>query len=427
MRQLVEKRARLWSTGRGLGILGILFFGAVPLTISVAAVALFQGRERGRLRLYSGAVRLIQRLGPTFVKFGQIMSCRRDVLPQGFCDALAVLHDAVDPMTDADTRCALSAAYPDAAIDFDLQLLASGSIASVFRASFQDRYVALKLKRIDIEQRMIADLALMEGLVRVAERLPKCRGMPVGDLMHYVSVAILGQLDFEQEAANLTKVRDSLSAVPGVRVPAPIMEASGPGCLAMEFIPGLDASILETLPAATRHQLGETALTVAYQLMFVSGITHCDLHPGNLYATVAGELVVLDAGFCVQLPDRVRQLIGEFFYCLCARKGRRCAEIMIESAAKVGPDVDLEGFRDAVDELVRAQGVATVFSMMAFGNQIFDLQQKFGLYAQSEFAFPMMSLAVLEGTVRKLSPDVDFQQLGQTARREVARPLHQGI
>lgn len=400
----------------------------VMILSSGAAGWVFGERHASSRRLFRAVVDWIEDLGPTFVKFAQILSSRRDVLPTAFCNALAVLHDNVPALNAEETKAALTAAYgagEDAKFRHeDLELLASGSIASVFRAiSKSGEEVALKLQRPGIREAMVRDLGLMERAVRMAEHLPKFKGMPLGDLVRYVSTAILGQLDFQQEARNLQCLHCSVAAVRGVCVPAPISHLCGPNALAMQFIPGLHARTIETLTPNEREYLADTALMAVGHLMFVNGFAHCDLHPGNLYALTAGELVILDAGFSVIMPENVRLLMGEFFYCMMTRNGTRCAEIIIDSAERVRPDTDLGGFVSSVSSLVQEQSHESVFSMAVFGNKIFDLQQKFGLYAKSDFAFPMMSLAVLEGTLRQLHPNVDFQQLG-TASDPVARSAH---
>src|SRR5438309_4866971 len=272
---------------------------------------------------------------------------------------------------------------------------------------------------------MVADLSLLEGMMHMAERLPKCQGMPLGDLMAFVSQAILGQLDFVKEAANLARIRRWLFAVPHLIIPAVVAEASVPGCLVMEFIPGLDARNVEAHTPENRRKLAMTALQAVRQMIFMEGFVHCDLHPGNLYVTRGGEVVVLDAGFSVQLPDRVRRLIAEFFMELARGNGRRCAEIIIESAVRIRPGTQLESFIDAVSALVKqhTDPEAEPFAMMNFGNSLFDLQREYGLYAESDFAFPLMSLAIIESTVRGISPDLDFKELGQRADA----PIHHGF
>jgi ubiquinone biosynthesis protein len=348
------------------------------------------------------------------------MSGRRDALPAALCDELSVLHDAVGPMSQADLKRALTAAYGSGAsvpLQADtLVSVASGSIAAVFRGRWVDgRDVAIKVQRPDVESRMLEDLALLETLVRWAERLPKCRDMPIGDLAAYVSTAILGQLDFAREAANLTRLGAELSGIAGIRVPAPVDEACRRNCLVMEFIPSLHARNAETCASEERRRMARVALAAVRRMIFVNGFVHCDLHPGNLYVTPDGEVVILDAGFSVQLPEHVRQLIGEFFVALAQGNGVRCARIIIQSAARTRPGTHLDAFTGALAQLVSQNtGPETPrFEMMTFGNALFDLQREYGLHSESAFVFPLMSLAVVESTLRSLAPDIDFMELGQ--------------
>jgi len=390
----------------------------VPAAGGALVLLLVRGRRAARGHLARRFVRTLQALGPTVVKFGQTASTRRDALPPQLCDAMSQLFDSVIPMSPRVRDRALAAAYgPDAELPFvtvDRRAVASGSIACVYRAVRHDgTVVALKLKRPGIDRRMAADLALLRAMVKAGERLPKMRGMPMGELVAYISIAILGQLDFRREAANLVRLRESLAELPQVRVPELIPELCRPDCLVMEFIPGLDAGVPETLPAATRATLAGAVLAAAHTMMFRDGFVHCDLHPGNVYLTRDERLVILDAGYSVQLPDKVRRLIGEFFERLPQGDGRRCGEIVLESAVHVGPQTDTEGFVAAVADLVaRSAGPDVQFDMPVFGNAMFDLQRDHGLYAASDFAFPLMSLAVLEGTVNALCPELDFQQVG---------------
>src|SRR5581483_7694869 len=256
-------RIRLISRAIFIAIASAIYL--LPSSITALFVWTSSGRKNVRRYFYRSLVRLLQRLGPTFVKAGQIMSTRRDALPSALCEELAVLHDRVRPMSTKEIRQALEKAYRKGSKTLfqqkQLEVVASGSIATVFRATMPDgKPVAVKLQRPDIAPRMIADLALLEVLVRLAEHLPKCEGMPLGDLTAYVSTAILGQLDFVREAANLSRIRDGLSIIPGIRVPSIIFEACRPGCLVMEFIPGLDSKNVKAYPPMWRKRFAQTAL-----------------------------------------------------------------------------------------------------------------------------------------------------------------------
>lgn len=420
---------RLQLAGRAMVIFSIAIGSLVPVAAAALVAALCHGRAAGARRVYRGLARLLERLGPTFVKLGQVLGTRRDVLPPALCRELSVLHDAVAPMTEREIRSALRAAFgggPNTRFYYDqLELVASGSVASVFHAAWRDgRDVAVKLQRPGIRNRMAADLALMASAVKLAERLPKCRNMPLGELTAYVATAILGQLDFLREANNLSRLGAALRGLPGVLVPEIVPEASRPNCIVMTFVPGLHAGNVAAHSAETRRRMALTTLMAAYRAIFVEGFVHCDLHPGNLYVTGSGEVVILDAGYSVELSDRVRSLIAEFFTQLSRGNGRRCAEIVIESAVRIAPDTDLDGFVAAVAALVERSAAPSAkrFEMMEFGNALFDVQRDHGLYAESEFAFPLMSLAIIESTVRALSPDIDFRELGRLEPPPLAAP-----
>lgn len=418
---------RVALAGRAVRVLAVTGLVLVPAVVAGLARAAVHGRAAGWRYAYRRLTRLLMALGPTFVKAGQVLGTRRDVLPAALCDELSVLQDSVVPLTSAQTERALAAAYP-AGLDgiftrIDHDPIASGSVACVYRgrlASGQD--VALKLRRPGIERVMRLDLALIRAGATLVARLPMFRGVPVGDVVDQMCGAVLGQLDFAREADSLRRLRDNLSIVPRVWVPKVHPDGSRPRCIVMEFIPDLDLETARTCSVAARRRFAASALTAIYQMLFVDGFVHCDMHPGNLYFTRGGQVVVLDAGFSVRLTERLRRLFAEFFKHMSTGDGRRCAEIVIESSAGRRGDADLAGFTDRMANLVeRSHGLpAKEFSLIAFAAEMFDLQRRFGIHAAPELIFPLLSLLVIEGTIRELDPDMDFQE---TARPVLMRGL----
>jgi ubiquinone biosynthesis protein len=390
--------------------------GAAMTAVSMLAGLVTGGRAEARRRGYRGLVRTLEWLGPTFVKFGQLAGTRRDALPPGLADELATLHDAVTPLRPREAAEALRRAAVPGLVEVDTVPEASGSIAGVYRGVLADgRVVALKVKRPGITARMHTDLALMRAATRRLERLPGLRGMPLADLMGYVGAAIVGQLDFAREARNALRLRECLGAVPRIVVPVVHPELSSPHCLVFDFIAGLDAATPASLPRPVRRELAGWVLRAIHQMIFVNGFVHCDLHPGNVYLTRDERVVILDAGYCVQLSDRVRDLIAEFFASLATGDGRRCGEIVLESAVDPGR-ADRERFvADLAAAVAEHAGPGATFDMRAFGQVVFSLQQRHGIYAVSEFAFPLMSINVADGTIRGFSGDVDIQQVGAAA------------
>ncbi|MFY1702670.1 ABC1 kinase family protein [Micromonospora sp. WMMA1923] len=393
----------------------------LPAVAAAGVLQVVRGRAAARRHFYRRLVGQAQRLGPATVKVGQLMGTRRDILPAVLCDELGRLHDRVRPMTDRQFRTALTQAY-GAQTDqvfarLDSTAVASGSIAGVYRATLPDgRDVAVKLRRPDIRRRMLLDLTLVHRFAVLAGRLPRLRGVPLAELVGFVCSAIQGQLDLAAEQENLLRLRANFADNEYVHVPEPVPEASRPGALVMEFIPELVTGQLASIVPQRRSQLAERTLGAVYQMLFLDGLVHCDLHPGNVYFR-GPRVVVLDAGFTVRLPPTVRRQFGEFFLGLALGRGRRCGEVVVESAVEVAPDADVDGFVDRIADLVaRNAGMpAREFDLAAFGTELFTLQRDFGLYAASEFVFPLLSLLVIEGTIRELDPDVDFQA--------VARPM----
>jgi ubiquinone biosynthesis protein len=413
--------------GRAVRVLTVTGMVMVPATVAGVAHAAVHGRVAGREYVYRRATALLMTLGPTFVKAGQVLGTRRDVLPAALCDQLSVLQDSVAPLNRAQTERAFSEAYPagldEVLAEIDHEPIASGSVACVYRGTLRSgQEVAVKLRRPGIERVMRQDLTLMRAGAALVARLPMFRGVPVGDVVNHMCDAVHGQLDFAREADGLRRLRENLSIVPRVWVPKVHSGASRPRCIVMEFIPDLDLDTAARCSVAARRRFAASALTAIYQMLFVDGFVHCDMHPGNLYFTRAGQVVVLDAGFSVRLSERLRRLFAEFFKNMSTGDGRRCAEIVIESSEGVRDDADLEGFTVRMADLVvRSHGLpAREFSLIAFAAEMFDLQRRYGIHAAPELIFPLLSLLVIEGTIRELDPGMDFQE---TARPVLMRGL----
>jgi ubiquinone biosynthesis protein len=401
--------------GRLVVILVITGAGGLWAVVAMAGGLFAGGPSKAKRFGCRALVHTLQALGPTFVKFAQTSSTRRDTLPPALADELQRLHDTVRPMSRRRAGKALREAGIDAFAEVGTVPTASGSIACVYRGVLTDgRVVAVKLKRPGIGPRMRADLELLQRAVRTMQRMPRMRGMPMADLVGYVGQAILGQLDFAREARNIQRLRDCLAPMPQIRVPAVFPELCTPNCLIFEYLSRLDTATPDALPADVREHLAGRVLQAAAKMMFSDGFVHCDPHPGNIYLTRDQRVVILDAGYCVQLPDRVRDLIGEFFGCLARGDGERCGEIVLESAVDA-TTVQREAFVADMAAVVGELAGEAGFDMKVFGDEVFRLQQKHGIYARSEFAFPLMAMNTLDGTVRRLADGVDFRRVGVTS------------
>ncbi|WP_329137657.1 AarF/UbiB family protein [Streptomyces sp. NBC_01476] len=367
----------------------------------------------GRARLAGRAPRLLTALGPFFVKAGQLLSTRRDLVPEHWCDALGELADEVRPPGRAAVaRTLAEAGFADAFAEFDWEPVACGSIASVHRARLADgTEVAVKVQRHGIRPVLEADLRLALLGVRAGRVMPGMRDLPAEEMIGQLGGAVLHQLDFTAERDSLVALRANFSDHTELRIPAPVDGLCGPTVLTMEFVRDLGRFRPLGMTMARRQEVVRDVLKAVYRMLFVDGVVHCDLHPGNLCLDGEGRVVVLDAGFVVKLPDAVRRSFAGFFLNMAQGNGPRCADIVLDSAARLPGDLDREGFRTAVTELVDevAGALSKDFDLGAFAPRLFKLQRDFGVFAAAEFAFPLLSLLVLEGMIKEFDSEVDFQ------------------
>ncbi|WP_216216976.1 ABC1 kinase family protein [Amycolatopsis aidingensis] len=357
MKQITGRLVRLPGLVLRCGWVGTIVL-AYGLLIAGSAIGARVRRSNGGRGLRHGDlwVRMLTRLGPSYIKIGQLLSTRRDLLPEELTAPLARLTDAARPPARRRIERAVRHAYRDRPWpfrEFDWQPLACGSIATVHEAVTLDGHrVAVKVRRPGIERVMRQDFTLTAAAMTALGVLPRLRRMPF-KLMHaQVGGAILRQLDFAAEAESLAILRTNLAGFGNVRIPAPVRRLCTAETVVMEYISDLERFEPGELDPGTRRAVVRAVLAAIYEMLFVDGLVHCDLHPGNLYFDRGADLVLLDAGFVIRLPDEVRRSFADFFINMAMGDGRMCAQIVIDSAAQVAEDSDLQGFRDGLSELV---------------------------------------------------------------------------
>ncbi|MER5543167.1 AarF/UbiB family protein [Streptomyces sp. NPDC002589] len=397
--------------GRAAVLLLLLLRGAVALAGQTAVGVL---RRDLRTRRDRWLVDLVTRLGPAFIKAAQLLATRADVLPPRLCAAFARLYDGVRPapLTTEAAELRDTGLVLDRGADGIARPVAAGSIACVYRATAPDgRRVAVKVRRPGVARQLAVDLELMRRGTRLMARLPQLRGLPAVAVVDQMTEAVHGQLDFQREARFLAEFRRNMAEESGLRVPAVHRDLGHDDVLVMEFMEGLRRRAPHEFPEEVRERAVLSTLRGIYRMLFIDGLVHCDLHPGNLYFLPDGDVVLVDAGFTVRLDERTRAAFAWFFLQMHVGDGEACAEIVLTTATP-GPRADTDGFTRELAALVRANSgaVAADFDLVTFGASLFDIQRRHDLYAAPEFVFPLLSLLVLEGTVRAFAPQVDFQK-----------------
>ena len=296
--------------------------------------------------------------GPTFIKLGQLLSTRADLLPAPYLAALSRLQDRVEPFDFADARRIVEGEL-GAALDapfgsFDPQPIAAASLGQVHRATLHDgRLVAVKVQRPDINAEVDADLAALADIAAFLDRHTELGARySFCELVAQFRKSLLAELDYRQEAANLRVLARHLAQFTSIVVPRPIEAFTTGRVLTMEYVPG--TKVMQ-IPAADgnglRHRLGCELVRAYLHQIVVDGFFHADPHPGNVLITADGRLALLDLGMVGHLSARVQERLLELMMAVADGRADEAADTIVELGER-RDTCDEPAFRKDIAELV---------------------------------------------------------------------------
>src|SRR5262252_11091550 len=299
------------------------------------------GKDARRAWLGRVVVDLFRQLGATFIKVGQIMSTRPDLIPEYVSSALAELQDHVGPFpfeevvraVEADLGRPLASIYAE----FAPVPIASASVAQVHKARLPDgRIVAVKVRRPDVVEICTFDLVVMRVWARFIALIPSISTLSPIETLEEFGRAVFAQLDFRVEAANNRRFRDNFKGHTDVVFPEVVGALSGERILTMSYIAG--TKILST--AATRSdpkRVARLGLATLLKMIFEDGFVHADLHPGNIFITPDDKLALLDLGLVGELDEPHRKGFSRLFAAWAQRDGDGMARVIQELSAGSDP------------------------------------------------------------------------------------------
>jgi ubiquinone biosynthesis protein len=373
--------------------------------------------EAGLARIPASARRfraILEELGPTFIKFGQVLSTRADLLPAGFVEALRGLQDDTPPMPPGEARRAVeqSLGKPVAQLfsSFDEKPLASASIAQVHRAVLlTGENVAVKVQRPGVREAMLRDLDLLRYLAQLVEAIIEESGLVTPrDIVDEFESAFLAELDFTREARSMRRFAQNLAGKERTYVVPKVYEAlSSQKVLTMEFIKGARLSALG--PGHDKRKIAENIVSASFEQVFVDGLFHADPHPGNAFILEDNRLALIDFGSVGEISYAMRETL----IILVVAIGTRDADMVARLLYRVGiPDerVSLHRLRDACaslfNEYLRDRDAIANVEATRLLSELFALASRFRVRIPSEYALIGRAAATVEGIIRQLDPEL---------------------
>ncbi|HEX5125601.1 MAG TPA: ubiquinone biosynthesis regulatory protein kinase UbiB [Rhodocyclaceae bacterium] len=361
--------------------------------------------------------RALESLGPIFVKFGQMLSTRRDLLPPDLADELAKLQDQVPPFPTEQALARLQAEYgrPVEHVfrSFELTPIASASVAQVHFGELPDgTQIAIKILRPGIAAVIEKDLALLDVAATLIEKVwADGRRLKPREVVAEFAKHLKDELDLMREAANCSQLRRNFKDSSLLAVPEVYWDYCGNNVMVMERMTGTPISQTELLRAqgVDMSALSRAGVEIFFTQVFRDGFFHADMHPGNIFVTPEGKYIALDFGIMGTLNDRDKQYLAQNFLAFFQRDYHRVAQAHVD-AGWVPADTRVDEFESAI-RAVCEPIFDKPLKEISFGKtllRLFQTSRRFNVEIQPQLVMLQKTLLNIEGLGRQLDPDLDL-------------------
>jgi ubiquinone biosynthesis protein len=367
----------------------------------------------------------VEELGLTFLKFGQVLALRRDLLPDAYIDELELLHDRLPAMGIATVRATveveLGAPLTELFSSFSETPLAAATIAQVHEATMQDgRHVAVKVQRPGLKAMISTDIAVLSYLVALLEKLfPRLRALDLPVVVREFANSLNRETDFSREARSIVLFRTALADVPDLWIPDVVAECSKGTVLTLEYSAGERVDLYAKLHPEAMPRSMNTLVRLMLQTIFEEGLFHADPHPGNVFVLPDGRLSLLDFGMTGELDEPMRESLTLLLEAVVKGDARAATEAYLEMAPaseNVNRAALLVDIKAALYEIHRGD-LANVSIGDAF-DSLLRAGSRNGIHNPGEFVLLTRAFVILESMIRQLAPDHNYME---SFREEISR------
>ena len=411
------------ATLRAYWRFGVVISQFFPLLVSYARdrrrYLLFGGSRRvtaeRRARRAEALLETLLTLGPTFIKLGQLLSSRPDVLPPEYVDVLSRLQDEVPPAPWPAARAVIEAELGPLAERFDAfdeDAISGASLGQVYRAEADGRPVAVKVRRPNVEALVEADLRVLGWtLPVVAWLVGQPRAFSLSNLADEFAKTIREEMDYVREARMLEEIRANFADVDAVRIPEVDHSRSGARVLTMAYVPGTKVTDVEGLRAngLVPSEVGERVVRTYLKMIVEDGVFHADPHPGNIAVAPDGTVILYDFGMSGYVDPSVQDHIIEFYLAVAERDTERILDALV-SMGTLSPAADRDTMGQVMElaiEDARGQQVEH-YRVQEIVQQVEDTIYEFPFRLPQNLALVLRVATVVEGVAVTLDPEFDF-------------------
>ncbi|WP_305806141.1 AarF/UbiB family protein [Stenotrophomonas sp. YIM B06876] len=377
----------------------------------------------------------LEALGTTFVKLGQVLSTRPDMIPPEYVAALERMQEKVAPIPVERIRAIieedLGATVGKLFAVFDPEPLGCASIAQVHRAVLHDgREVAIKVQKPEVAAQLRSDLAVLRSFASAADHLTRVgRRVKLSDWLNEFSKTLRMELDYEAEAANLTRFGQHLKRYPELWIPQPLRDLCSRRVLTMQLVTGVR---VDAIPEVRRIEepmlpLGEALVRGYLDQIFVHGEIHADPHPGNLRVTPDGRLAIFDLGMVAHVPPRLRERLLKVLFAAVDGRGEEVADEIIGISTRL-EDYDEERYLRETGQMIARYAANGTLSEGHVVLEIVRIATASDLRTPPELSLLGKALLNLENVCQCLAPELDTrgvieQQLQHVMRARLKKSL----
>ncbi len=361
--------------------------------------------------------RRIERMGGIYLKIGQLLSVRPDIISFTVADQLYPLLQQLKPVPFKHIKKVIEdqEGFPfnKKILEIETTPLATASIAQVHKVVLENGgHAVLKVLKSGIRNHVGTDLKIFNFFMKVGAHLPGIKQMPVKELASEIDILIRQQLDLTEEAKNQLEFKKNFRENPFLLIPELYDELIYPDFIGMQYVLLPSEIDFESWPAEKRTEVAKRALQILYQMMFRDGLTHCDLHPGNFFITQAGTFILLDFGMVARMRDELRIDFIKFFFYMSTNNGKGCADIIKKTALHRSKRFNQEELYKEVSMFISEFSSldAEKFSVLAFTQRLIEVERKCGIKGSTYFINNILAIAFFESRLKRIDPGIDFQE-----------------